>query len=79
MDSGMIVLLIVLGGTLVYLVFSPTSLIGPWLDKYCTKEKQEWSGKDAVIHQDDKGIPHMTPIKKKKPKKKRVYKRRKKK
>jgi hypothetical protein len=69
MDSGMVVLLLVLGGVMVYMVFSPTSLIGPWLDRYSIKEKEQWSGEDVEPE----------PIKKKKPKKKRVYKRRKKK
>ena len=79
MDSSMVILLLVLGGVMVYMVFSPTSLIGPWLDRYSKKEKESWSGEDvgeSLIHQDDKGVPHITSPK---PKKKRVYKRRKKK
>ena len=82
MESAMLLLLIVLGGVMVYMLFSPSSLIGPWLDRYSKKEKESWSGEDvgeSLIHQDDKGVPHTTPVKKKKPKKKRVYKRRKKK
>ena len=47
MDSGMLVLLLVLGGIMVYMVFAPTSLIGPWLDKYCKEEKRKWGGEDV--------------------------------
>ena len=83
MEPGMLCLLLVLGGLMVYMVFSPSSLIGPWLDKYCKNEKENWSGKEVeeVLIQSvnaDIEVPQPTP-KKKKPKKKRVYKRRKKK
>ena len=96
MDSGMLVLLLVLGGVLLYLIFSPTSLIGPWLDKYCREEKRRWSKSPDVAETiepnyqenipftpsleksfDDPEVPNR--LSKKKPKKKRVYKRRKKK
>jgi len=77
MDSGMVILLLVLGGVMVYMVFSPTSLIGPWLDRHCKKEREEWSSEDAgetLIHQDDTGVPHITSPKPKG--KKRKYKKR---
>jgi hypothetical protein len=81
MDSGMLLLIIVLGGLSLYFIVSPTSLIGPWLHNYSKKEKEQWSGEtiepEPLIHYDDKG-PH-TVKDAKKPKKKRVYKRRKKK
>ena len=48
MDSAMVLLLLVLGGVLVYMLFSPTSLIGPWLDKYCKEEKRKWGGEDVT-------------------------------
>ena len=48
MESAMLALLLVLGGLLTYMVFSPTSLIGPWLDKYCKEEKRRWSGEDIT-------------------------------
>jgi hypothetical protein len=48
MDSAMVLLLLVLGGVMVYMVFAPTSLIGPWLDKYCKDEKRSWSGEDIT-------------------------------
>ena len=48
MESAMLVLLLVLGGVMVYMVFSPTSLIGPWLDKYCKEEKRKWGGEDIT-------------------------------
>ena len=48
MESGMLVLLLLLGGIMVYMVFSPTSLIGPWLDKYCREEKRKWGGEDIT-------------------------------
>jgi len=47
MESAMVVLLLVLGGLLTYMVFSPTSLIGPWLDRYCREEKRKWGGEDV--------------------------------
>ena len=50
MDSGMLVLLLVLGGLMVYMIFSPTSLIGPWLDKHCKRERESWSGEDVEPH-----------------------------
>ena len=73
MDSAMVLLLLVLGGVLVYMLFSPTSLIGPWLDKYCKEEKRKWGGEDitpeyntnqdkqsihdAITQENQKGIP----------------------
>ena len=48
MESGMLVLLLLLGGIMVYMLFSPTSLIGPWLDKYCREEKRKWGGEDIT-------------------------------
>ena len=48
MESAMVALLIVLGGVMVYMLFSPTSLIGPWLDKYCREEKRKWGGEDIT-------------------------------
>ena len=91
MDSAMILLLLVLGGVLLYLLFSPSSIIGPWLDKYCREEKRRWSGETIEPNYqenipftpsleksfDDPEVPNRPS--KKKPKKKRVYKRRKKK
>jgi hypothetical protein len=82
MDSGMIVLLLVLGGVIVYMLFSPTSLVGPWLDRHCKKEREEWSSEDVedtLIQSVNADIEVPPKPKKKKPKKKRVYKRRKKK
>jgi len=86
MESAMLALLLILIGLLTYMIFSPTSIIGPWLDKYCKKEKENWSGKDVedTLIQSvnaDIEIPQPTPKKKKpkRPKTKRVYKRRKKK
>ena len=92
MESAMLALLLVLGGLLTYMVFSPTSLIGPWLDRHCRKERDAWSGEDIEPQYqegtpfipsldtpfDDPEVPNR-PSKKKTPKKKRVYKRRKKK
>ena len=46
MESAMLVLLLVLGGVMVYMLFSPTSLIGPWLDKCCRKD-DKWTGEDV--------------------------------
>ena len=70
MDSGMVLLLLVLGGVMVYMLFSPTSLIGPWLDKYCKEEKRKWGGEDitpdyntnqdihdAITQENQEGIP----------------------
>ena len=48
MESAMLVLLLVLGGVMVYLLFSPTSIIGPWLDEHCREEKRKWSGEDIT-------------------------------
>jgi uncharacterized membrane protein len=58
----------ILGAIMVYLLFSK----GFWMDRFMG---------ESLIHQDDKGVPHITPLKKKvqKPKKKRVYKKRSKK
>ena len=68
MESGMVILLLVLGGLMVYMVFSPSSLIGPWLDKYCKEEKRKWGGEDitpdyktnihdAITQEHQEGIP----------------------
>ena len=91
MDSGMVLLLLVLGGVMVYMLFSPTSLIGPWLDKHCKRERDAWSGEDIEPHYQE-GTPFTPALdipfndpevpnrpSKKKPKKKRVYKKRSKK
>ena len=92
MESAMLLLLIVLVCILTYILFSPTSIIGPWLDRHCRKERNSWSGEDVEPKYqegtpfipaldtpfEDPEVPHR-PSKKKKPKKKRVYKRRKKK
>ena len=67
MDSGMLLLIIVLGGLSLYFICSPTSLLAPWLDKYCKQEKDSWTGENI-----GDGKPS-------KPKKKRVYKKRSKK
>ena len=88
----MLALLLVLVGLLTYMLFSPTSIIGPWLDRHCKRERENWSGETIEPHYqegtpftpsldkpfDDPEVPNR-PSKKKKPKKKRVYKRRKKK
>ena len=42
----MLVLLLVLAGLLVYLLFSPKSIIGPYLDKLCQDKKDKWTGED---------------------------------
>ena len=44
MESAMLALLLVLAGLLTYMLFSPTSIIGPWLDRHCKKERESWSG-----------------------------------
>jgi len=44
MESPMLVLLLVLAGVFVYLIFSPKSIIGPYLDKYCKEKKERWTG-----------------------------------
>ena len=86
--GGMILLLLILGAIITYLLFSK----GLWLDKYCKKERENWNGSDIEPHYqekvpftpaldkpfDDPEVPNR-PSKRKKPKKKRVYKRRKKK
>ena len=46
MESAMLALLLILVGLLTYMVFSPTSIIGPWLDRHCKKERDSWSGED---------------------------------
>ena len=46
MESGMLCLLLVLGGLMVYMLFSPTSIIGPWLDRHCKRE-DKWTGEDV--------------------------------
>ena len=46
MESAMLVLLLVLAGLLVYLLFSPKSIIGPYLDKLCQDKKDKWTGED---------------------------------
>ena len=65
MDSGMLLLLLVLGGIMMYVVFDPKSLIGPWLDKYCKDEKDRWTGEPIEPHYQEST-----------PKKKRKYKKR---
>ena len=42
----MVLLLLILVGILTYMLFSPKSIIGPWLDKYCQDEKGRWMGED---------------------------------
>jgi uncharacterized Tic20 family protein len=77
MDSAMLLLLIVLVGVVTYLLFSPTSLLGPMLDKYCKREKESWTGEDvgeSLIKSVNEEAPP-TP----KTKKKRKYKKRSKK
>ena len=46
MESAMLALLLILVGLLTYMVFSPTSIIGPWLDKCCKKD-DKWTGEDV--------------------------------
>ena len=46
MESAMLALLLILVGLLTYMIFSPTSIIGPWLDKCCRK-KDKWTGEDV--------------------------------
>ena len=83
----MILLLLILGAIFTYLLFSK----GLWLDKYCKKERENWNGSDIEPHYqekipftpsldkpfDDPEVPNR-PSKRKKPKKKRVYKRKRK-
>ena len=85
MESGMLVLLLLLGGIMVYMVFSPTSLIGPWLDKYCKEEKRKWGGEDITpdyntnqVQEEPYNDPEV-PNRPSKTKKKRKYTKRKKK
>jgi len=76
--QGMIVLLLILGGIMIYLLFSSRHL--KWLDKYCREDK--WTGEDVgeapfKIQEgtpftpslekpfDDPEVPHR-PVKKKK-------------
>ena len=48
METAMLVLLLVLAGLLVYLLFSPKSIIGPYLDKLCQDHgKNNWTGEDV--------------------------------
>jgi hypothetical protein len=44
MESAMLVLLLVLAGLLTYLLFSPKSILGPYLDKLCQDKKDQWTG-----------------------------------
>ena len=44
MESAMLVLLLTLAGLLTYLLFSPKSIIGPYLDKLCQDKKDKWTG-----------------------------------
>ena len=93
MESAMLALLLILVGLLTYMIFSPTSIIGPWLDRHCKRE-DKWTGEDVgespfkiqegtpftpALEEkfDDPEVPNR-PSKKKKPKKKRVYKRKRK-
>ena len=46
METAMLVLLLVLAGLLVYLLFSPKSIIGPYLDNICQDKKNNWTGED---------------------------------
>ena len=46
MESAMLVLLLTLAGLLTYLLFSPKSIIGPYLDKLCQDKKDKWTGED---------------------------------
>mgnify|MGYP006090518977 CR=1 FL=1 len=74
MDAAMLLLLLVLVGLVTYILFCPTSFVGPWLDKYCKREKDEWSG-DSV-YKDQDGVPFVTPVEQKSKKRKRKYKKR---
>jgi hypothetical protein len=77
MDSAMLLLLIVLVGVVTYLLFSPTSLLGPMLDKYCKREKESWSGEDVgeslikSVNEEAPPTPEPTPKGKKRKYKKR--------
>ena len=84
--GGMVLLLMILGAIMVYLLFSK----GFWMDRFMQNDK--WEGEDVEPRYqegtpftpaleekfDDPEVPNR-PSKRKKPKKKRVYKRRKKK
>ena len=83
MEPGMIILLLVLVGIMTYILFSPTSIIGPWLDRHCKKERNAWCGEDVEpnyqegtpftpaldVPYEDPEVPHR-PSKKSKKKKK---------
>ena len=85
-DGGMLLLLLVLGAIMVYLLFSK----GFWMDRFMQNDK--WEGEDVEPYYqegtpftpalenpfNDPEVPNR-PSKRKKPKKKRVYKRRKRK
>jgi hypothetical protein len=74
MDSAMLLLLLVLVGVVTYLLFSPTSLLGPRLDKYCKREKDSWSGEDvgeSLIKSVNEEAPPIKPKGKKRKYKKR--------
>ena len=65
------------------MLFSPTSIIGPWLNRHCKKERDAWTGEDVEPHYqegtpftpaldrpyEDPEVPHR-PSKKSKKKKK---------
>ena len=46
METAMLVLLLTLAAVLTYLLFSPTSIIGPTLDRMCQKKDDKWTGED---------------------------------
>ena len=50
MEPAMVALLLVLVGILTYILFSPTSIVGPWLDKWAQDEKKQWTGEDIEPH-----------------------------
>ena len=65
MESAMLALLLVLAGVFVYLIFSPTSIIGPYLDKYCKDKQEKWTGEDvgeSLIYKDQEGVPFVKTI-----------------
>jgi len=82
MESAMLALLLILVGLLTYMIFSPTSIIGPWLDRHCKRERESWSGEDVEPHYqegtpftpalekpfDDPEVPNRPSKKKPKPK-----------
>ena len=45
MESAMLLLLLVLVCVMTYMLFSPTSIIGPWLDRHCIRGAK-WKGDD---------------------------------